>query len=123
MIRMIKHLLRGGADINPCCIREVRGERGQQLMFEGTRPTHCAIANGRLDAVRALLREGADPDAVDSIGRTPLYLAISTMDDTRCVAVTEALLEANASPSMTDGPHPRQTAWTVCPSTLLPLKG
>lgn len=72
-------------------------------MTEGTRPTHCAIAQGRLDALRMLLREGADPNAGDSIDRSPLTMALSITDDAQRVVMTRALLEANADAAWTDG--------------------
>lgn len=102
MTRMIGHLLRRGADIDAGCLRDVRGPRGELVMAAGTNPAHCAISNGRLGALRVLLREGADPDAVDSIDSTLLKVAISHAEDAQRVVMTRALLEANADAALTD---------------------
>ncbi len=40
-------------------------------------PLHDAVAEGDLDAVRDMLDQGADVDALDEIKRTPLYVACS----------------------------------------------
>lgn len=102
MIRMIRHLLHRGADKDAGCIQDVRDNDGKLLMAEGARPTHSAICNGRLDALRVLLRVGADPNAVDSADSSLLKLAISGADDARRVEMSRALLEANADAARKD---------------------
>ena len=41
----------------------------------GWRPLHLAAANNNLDAIRALVAQGADVTASNSEGKTPLSLA------------------------------------------------
>jgi len=100
---MIKLLLSRGADINAGAIRDVIGVRGELVTAAETRPAHLAITGKRLDALHLLLREGADPNAVDSAGSSLLQVAISIMDDARMrVAMATALLEANTDVTLTD---------------------
>lgn len=103
MVRMMRHLLDRGADVNAGCIRDVRGGGGELVMAAGTRPAHVAISNGRLGALRVLLREGADPDAVDSVDGSLIKVAIGIEDDAQRVMMTRALVEANANAAMRDG--------------------
>lgn len=42
------------------------------VLLQGAAPLHCAIAAGRLAAVRTLLKAGADGLLMDRNGRTPL---------------------------------------------------
>lgn len=61
----------------------------------GRTPLVMAVARGNLEAVRALLRGGADPNHITQNGWTPLLVA--ARDGTP--AVVEALLRAGADPS------------------------
>lgn len=99
---MMEHLLRLGADINAGCIRDVRDNSGGLVMAAGTRAAHCAISNGWVDALRVLLRQGADPNAADSVGSTLLIVAISHVDDAQRVVMARTLLEANADVTLKD---------------------
>jgi ankyrin repeat protein len=60
-----------------------------------------AAATGSTDAVRVLLRAGADPNTKDSFGQTALHL-IATLDPQRSVAITKMLLEAGADLKLQD---------------------
>ena len=102
LTRMMRHLLRRGADINAGCMRDVIDDSGEQLMAEGTRPVHIAIGNGRLDALSLLLREGADPNPCNSSDRSPLTVALSIVDSAQRLVMTRVLLEANADAAGTD---------------------
>ena len=51
-----------------------------------------------LEVVEALLKNKADPNAMDGIGRTPLQLAATAGQ----VEVVEALLKNNADPNAMD---------------------
>jgi hypothetical protein len=61
-------------------------------------PLHSAVAAGQPDLVRALLAQGANINARDARGRTPLMIAAS--GDSRAVVV--ALLAAGADTSLRD---------------------
>ena len=63
-IPMMRHLLSLGVDVNAS--DAVKGPRGV-----GT-PLHCAALAGRLEAVQFLVENGADLDAKNLLGRTPL---------------------------------------------------
>ena len=103
MTRMMKHLLHRGADINAGAIRDVIGDRGELILAAGSPPAQIAITGRRLDALRLLLREGADPNAVNSEHEPLLKVATSIVNDARMrVAMTRALLEANADVAVTD---------------------
>ena len=70
---------------------------------DATRPPRDHEEEARLDALRLLLREGADPNGVDSAGSSLLQVAISIMDDARMrVAMAMALLEVDADVALTD---------------------
>ena len=61
-------------------------------------PLHAATAGGHIDACRALLRAGADPNARDAAGRTSLMLAAAT----NWLALTDALIARNATLELRD---------------------
>ena len=56
---------------------------------------HCAAAHGQAALVRSLLAAGADPNAVDDNGATPLHWAAVQGH----YAVARLLLEAGANPN------------------------
>jgi ankyrin repeat protein len=56
-----------------------------------TTPLHWAAKKGQTEVVRLLLQEGANVNAVDIAGRTPLHLAVRYPD------VVEALIAAGAA--------------------------
>jgi hypothetical protein len=66
----------------------------------GVTPLIDAVRTGQRDVVDALLRDGADVDARDSLGTTALQMAVGTFDtDT---AIVRRLLDAGASPNVVD---------------------
>jgi ankyrin repeat protein len=62
---------------------------------DGTTPLHWAVRANDADAVRRLLRSGANPDAANRYGVTPLSLAATNGS----AALIQALLQAGAHPS------------------------
>jgi ankyrin repeat protein len=58
----------------------------------GRTPLHYAAFDGNVSAVRALLRDGADPSVVDANGWTPLHAAAQTHSP----ELVEVLLEHGA---------------------------
>jgi ankyrin repeat protein len=67
-VRTIAVLVRSGAETN------VRLKSGDTLL-------HLAVSLGNADVVRLLMRHGADPNAMDSLGKTPIDLAREYDDD------------------------------------------
>jgi ankyrin repeat protein len=61
-------------------------------------PLHAATAGGHIDACRALLRAGADPNARDAGGLTPLMLAAAA----NWLELTDALIARNATLELRD---------------------
>lgn len=62
---------------------------------DGTTPLHHAVRDDDVEAVRRLLREGADPKVSNRYGVTPLSLAATNRD----AAMIEILLKAGADPN------------------------
>jgi hypothetical protein len=107
--RMIRDLVRAGAGV------DVANRRGAQ-------PLHYAVDGGpgaprwnpsaQHETVACLIELGADPNAVDKNGTTPLLRAIRN----RCAAAVEALLDHGADPLATNksGSNAMQLAdWTT----------
>jgi ankyrin repeat protein len=86
---IVQLLLERGADVNT---RE-----------DHESPLHLASWNGRLDSVRALLNCGANVNAKDSQGRTPLYQALrgSSIEDAG-FGVVQLLVEHGAAVNTRD---------------------
>lgn len=62
---------------------------------DGTTPLHWAVRANDLTAAQRLLREGANPDAANRYGVTPLSLAAENAS----APMTQALLKAGAHPT------------------------
>lgn len=59
---------------------------------------HCACAQEHLEAVEALIGLGANIDAQDNYGNTPLHVATRT----RHIGIVQLLLKAGANTELTD---------------------
>jgi len=66
---------------------------------DGRFPLHAAVAKGASDMVEILLAMGAEPDALDAEGKTPLRYAVDGKD----AASAKALSRRGASLFMADG--------------------
>lgn len=123
-----KALLDAGADPNAATTEDSSGRSGwtyldpvnhpalheRSLIPElGQTPLHLAVAHWyhvaewterRLDVIRVLLAAGADPDARDGYGGTPLLTALEAFHDGGRVEMLRLLLDAGADPhSVSEG--------------------
>lgn len=67
-------------------------DQGRDLF--GRTAAHNAVVDGDVAGLMAMLKRGADPDAVDKAGWTPLHFAAQAQD----ALAAEALLSAGADP-------------------------
>eukprot|EP00903_Cladosiphon_okamuranus_P016415 g15136.t1 len=96
---------------------EALNENGGPWLNEGWRPLHGAARGGKVPAIHALLRAGADPNGTDAKGASPLMMA--TFVNAACV---RALLEDGADPSLANGEEAGMSALLVgIASGSLPL--
>lgn len=91
-------LLSAGAALNP--------KRGDA---EGNAPLHDTVRRGDTNVTHLLLRHGADPNALNGFGETPLHIALRPvggcdfLTGSACRPMVEMLLEAGACPLGPDG--------------------
>ncbi|QMU74840.1 ankyrin repeat domain-containing protein [Streptacidiphilus sp. PB12-B1b] len=71
-------------------------DQGRDLF--GRTAAHNAVVNGDVAESRATLERGADPDAVDKAGWTPLHFAAQAQE----AQAAEVLLSAGASADVAD---------------------
>lgn len=81
--RQVRRLLKRGADPNFCCLQSDGG-------------LHLASRSGNDIVATALIEWGADVDAEDSIGRTPLHTAV--ISNTTSVAAVLISVVSNVNP-------------------------
>lgn len=134
-VSMINCLVKHGANVNIGTFKTLKSSDGNAEMAKGCRALHVALKDGHVGAYRALLKAGADPNAADKQGHTPL-MAICNTDSVpaapRVVAARE-LLEAGGDASRADifgrtamhfavsredGIGLIDALWSISPSTL-----
>ena len=76
----------------------------EQDSRSGSSPLSIAVLNSKLEIVRFLLDQGADPNLQDLVGESPLHLAA----ENSCMEIAELLLRSKAEPNCTtiDGETP-----------------
>ncbi|HZF37718.1 MAG TPA: ankyrin repeat domain-containing protein [Blastocatellia bacterium] len=84
---MTKFLLEKGVDVNARLVLEGRGWTPPRVGYIVVTPLHVALTDGRVEIARMMIAHGADAHALDSLGRTPLIVAI-----TYCPQAIELLL-------------------------------
>jgi uncharacterized protein len=81
-VATVKVLLAHGADVNARLHQEKPTVRAlNELQFEGATPLALAAEVNNLDAIKALVAGGADPNIPTSMGSTPLMLAAGAGTD------------------------------------------
>lgn len=99
-VGIIDVLLEKGANIDIAVPRDVLTEEGFSFP-RGTRALHAAACAQEVDALRALLLAGAQPNVKNSCGCTALMLACDGRRPfQRSLTMVEMLLEAGANPSL-----------------------
>jgi ankyrin repeat protein len=82
--------------LDRCTKIDLRNNKGQTAL-------HLASQHGRLNIMRLLLENGADVDAPDGDGSTPLHQAISDVDPLELEQVVGLLLEHDANINLRNG--------------------
>jgi len=80
---------------NPAKLNEVQSDSGKTVL-------QSAVSQSSVEAIKALLDAGADPDTQDSNGKTALHFAGNVEDRDKSKASLSALLAAGADPNMQD---------------------
>lgn len=97
---VITMLAAKGADLEATVPGEARGGDGRLVLSRGSRAAHAAVYAGKVGAVRALVEAGANPDAADDAGHTPLMQACRSYDAKERAAIVRELLGAGADPAL-----------------------
>lgn len=90
---LLRRLIAAGADVSA---RNRRGAGALHYAASGNPDAARFDPAAQAEAIAVLAGAGADPNAADKSGSTPLHRAIRT----RCAAATEALLAAGADPTL-----------------------
>lgn len=98
-IQLAKLLLSKGADVNAANTFSGAVKHGKIALTNVT-PLICAAAHGSVDLVRAYLHAGANVNAQDGRGMTPLMVAAAS--ENQDANVIKLLLEAGADPNAKD---------------------
>ncbi len=72
-------------------------------IFRYRTPLNYAISHGNTDAVKLLIKYGANPNQIDEYGRAPLVLAVFYGD----LNIVEFLLQEKANPNIQEGEESR----------------
>ena len=96
---VVRILIDRGADLNAECDEQDESEWGSTEDLWWT-PLHVALSRGRLEVARVLLEYGADVNRPDSLGRSPLRIALFYEDEFE--DLVQLLMDHGANPSASD---------------------
>ena len=91
---LVEYLVKNGANVNAVSEKH-----------DNVTPLITAVRERRPQAVSILLAAGAQPDAVNSKGRTALTFAVGNRNEKESLEMAEALLKAGADPNREDLEH------------------
>ncbi|CAM9806018.1 unnamed protein product [Laminaria digitata] len=101
-VSMVRFLIKQqGVDLDRCADHDLPCPSTEEGIMPGDRALHIAAKLGNVEIVRLLNRGGADLNATDTRGRTPLFAACACLKE--CVPVARVLLEVGANPALADG--------------------
>lgn len=90
---VVQLLLKKGADIEVACTEEM-SFFGKGLKMKGTCALHVAAGVGGMSIASVLLQAGANPNAKNADGRTPLMYSCELWDKEQRVGMAQLLVEA-----------------------------
>jgi hypothetical protein len=96
-VSLTRNLLEQGADIN--------------ILQGGQTPLHIAVLINSPDLVQFLLAKGANPNSLNSLNFTPLYIALGgSSGEAKYSNIAMLLLQAGANPNLENGTE-HKTSW------------
>ncbi|CAN0498604.1 unnamed protein product, partial [Scytosiphon promiscuus] len=99
-VGIIKMLIDRGADLEAALFET---DCGRFVPLYGVRAVHAATEAGHFDALRVLLKAGANPNSLTSEGTAPLMLgAMATLAAATKLEMTDVLLSAGADPLLSN---------------------
>lgn len=99
--KMVTYLVESGADLEVGTWHERHPSNRKLNWNSGSRAVHSAVYNDKLDNLRVLLRAGANPNAADSVGFTPLMAVFMSDHRPAAFEMVQELLRAGADPELT----------------------
>lgn len=100
---MVRALIASGADLDAGLSCHVGAKPDKLVVSKGARAIHCAIISRQLEILSVLLNFGADPNAADVEGSTPLMVACEGSENAdERAQMASALLTAGADATLAD---------------------